>query len=609
MLEHLKHKILGDPLPNAEYKHQRLSKKVALAVFSSDALSSVAYATEEIVLVLFSVGAAALAYTLPVTLVIIFLLWVLIMSYRQTIQAYPNGGGAYIVAKDNLGTIPGLVAGSALLLDYILTVAVSVAAGVAAVTSAFPFLYPEKVLIGVSVVAFIAIMQLKGVRESGIVFSIPTYIFIFSFILMILVGLFKYFTGTLTTSIVYVQAETFSAVSIFLLLRAFSSGCTALTGVEAISNGIPAFQEPESTNARKTILYMAVIMTFLFFGVSFLAYHMGITPAAGRTMVSLIAENLFGKGIFFYIIQACTMLILFLAANTSFADFPRLASFLAKDKFLPNQFTRLGERLVFSNGIIMLGIFSCILLIMFNGDVHLLIPLYAVGVFTSFTLSQSGMVIRHLRIREKHWQSHMLINLLGAIMSGVAMIIIAVTKFMHGAWMIVILIILLVIFFLRINKHYTEVAEQLSISNVDVNKILAEPAKHMFVVLVPSLHRGIVEALHRVRNMCDHIVAVHINIGGPETERLIKYWEKYNPGVRLVVIDSPYRQLIGPLMTYLDKIEAKAPKLHVTVVVSEFIPRHIWQMILHNQTAQAIKLAIHFRKRTDFISIRYHLDR
>ena len=608
MFNKLKHFILGNPLPNWEYKHQRLSNRIALAVFSSDALSSVAYASEEIFLVLLSVGAAALVYSIPVTLVIMLLLWVLVLSYRQTIQAYPNGGGAYIVAKDNLGTIPGLIAGSSLLLDYILTVAVSVAAGVAAVTSAFPFLAPETVLIGVLVIAFVAIMQLKGIKESGLLFSVPTYLFIFSFIAMISIGLFRYFTGTLTTNIIIAQSDALSAISIFLLLRAFSSGCTALTGVEAISNGVQAFRDPERRNARKTIVAMALIMSFLFFGVSFLAYHMGITHVAGRTLVSLIAENLFGKSIFFYIIQACTMLILFMAANTSFADFPRLAFFLAREKFLPPHFKQLGDRLVFSNGIIFLGICSAFILFLFQGNVHLLIPLYAVGVFTSFTLSQIGMVVRHLKLREKHWQASLLVNLLGAIMSGVALIIITVTKFMHGAWIVVIVIIIMVFIFMKINRHYNDVTKQMAIRKHDLEKLGPRDVKHTMVVLAPSFNRGVIEALHVAKNFCANVIAVHVNLGDDETEKLVSDWKKYEPGVKLVIIGSPYRQLLNPLMKYLDTLENKDKLMHVTVVVPEFVPKHFWQLFLHNQNATSIKSAIHFRKHTNFISIRYHLE-
>ncbi|MBN2367983.1 APC family permease, partial [Candidatus Woesearchaeota archaeon] len=435
MIKRIKRAVIGKPLPNWEYKHQRLPKTLALAVFSSDSLSSVAYATEEILLVLVTAGAAYLSYSLPISLIILFLLWVLIMSYRQTIQAYPHGGGAYSVAKENLGKYPGLVAASALLLDYMLTAAVSVAAGVAALTSAFPVLLPYKVLMGVLLMLFIAILNLKGVKESGVIFAIPTYLFIISFLTMIIVGMYRYATG----QIVPLPTEEITAVtgfSLFLLLRAFSSGCAALTGIEAVSNGVPAFKQPESKNARITLVIMAILLTVLFFGITFLAQQYHVTPHHERTIVSYLAENILGRNLFYYIIQAFTMLILVLAANTSFADFPRLCFFLAKDKFLPRQFLQLGDRLVFSNGIMFLGIASSLLIILFGGSVHHLIPLYAVGVFTSFTISQSGMVKKNCYEKNKDWKA-IWINSIGAMMTLVALIIITITKFMAGAWIIV----------------------------------------------------------------------------------------------------------------------------------------------------------------------------
>ncbi|MEM4397697.1 MAG: amino acid permease, partial [Candidatus Woesearchaeota archaeon] len=423
LFEKLKKFIIGEALPNWEYKHQRLSKKIALAIFSSDALSSVAYATEEILLVLITAGIFALSYSLPISLIIVFLLLILIISYRQTITAYPNGGGAYIVAKDNLGEKPGLIAAASLLMDYILTVAVSVAAGVAALTSAFPELLRYKIMIALIVIFFIMIMNLKGVKESGIVFAIPTYMFLFSFLVMIFIGFIKYFTGNIE-SLPHTEIAFSSSVSLFLLMRAFSSGCAALTGVEAISNGVPAFKKPESENAKKTLTIMAFFLSFLFFGITFLSFKFGITPQHDRTVVSMLAENIFGRNLFFFIIQGFTMLILFLAANTAYADFPRLCYFLAKDRYMPNQFKHLGDRLVFSTGIIFLSFAASLLIILFKGSVHLLIPLYAVGVFTSFTLSQSGMVVKNIREKKEKWKRKAFINGLGALMTLIALLII-----------------------------------------------------------------------------------------------------------------------------------------------------------------------------------------
>ncbi|MBU0757440.1 MAG: APC family permease [Nanoarchaeota archaeon] len=606
MIQRIKKIFIGKPLPNWEYKHQRLSKKIALAVFSSDSLSSVAYATEEILIVLMTAGAAALSYALPIALVILFLLWILILSYRETIKAYPNGGGAYIVAKENISTIAGLVAASALLLDYILTVAVSVAAGVAAVTSVYPGFLEHKVIIGIVVVFLIGLLNLKGIKESGVIFAIPTYLFLFSFMIMIGVGFFRYFTG----QIVPTPAETIpilNGLSLFLLLRAFSSGCAALTGIEAVSDGVPAFKTPESKNARTTLLIMAGLLTFLFFGITFLALHYQLTPVHDRTVISVLAENIFGRTPFFFIIQAFTMLILFLAANTSFADFPRLCFFLAKDKFLPKQFMQLGDRLVFTNGILFLSIASSILLILFHGNVHHLIPLYAVGVFTSFTLSQTGMIRRSLKLKQKGWKHALVINTIGAIMTFIALVIITSTKFMSGAWIIVILIVILVLIFKKINIHYCSIAKQLSTSNIKA-PIDLRGNRHKIVVLVQSFHQGIVKSLRFAKTFSSDVVAVHIDISGAERDRLIANWERFNPKMDLVIISSPYRVIIPRLMSYLDKLESEDPKLNVTIIIPEFVPKKWWHHILHNQTAFAIKAAIHFRPRTSYISVQYHLE-
>ncbi len=605
MIHKLKRMIIGDPLPNWEYKHQRLSKKIALAVFSSDALSSVAYATEEIALVLITAGAAALSFSLPISLVIILLLWILIFSYRQTIAAYPKGGGAYIVAKDNLGTIPGLVAGAALLFAYVLTVSVSVAAGVAAITSALPGLYEERIIIAIFAIMVIMLMNLKGVKESGLVFSVPAFVFIFVFVLMVCFGYYRFFTGTLPVMPPAQSADIITGISLLLLFRAFSSGCAALTGIEAISDGVPAFKKPESKNARTTLVVMAVIMTFLFFGITFIGYHMKIVPQHDRTMVSIVAELLFGRGAAFYVIQAFTMLILFLAANTAFADFPRLSFFLAKDKFLPRQFTQLGDRLVFSNGIIALAFFSSLLIIVFHGSVHHLIPLYAIGVFTSFSLSQAGMIKRNLTLKKDKWRNAVAINSLGLAMTFVAVCIITVTRFFHGAWAVIIIIALMVTVFRNIKKHYDSVAEQLSINGMQ--KLKLRKTKHMVVIMIPTFHKGIIQALEFGKNITKDVVAVHVKISGSDTENLMKYWNKFKPPVKLVTIESHYRRILQPFLEYLDQIERKDPEMNVTVLIPEFVPKSWWQHFLHNQTGLALKTAIHFRPRTSYISVQYHL--
>jgi amino acid transporter len=458
----LKRWLVGPPMPLAQARHERLGKRVALAVFSSDAMSSVAYATEEILLILLLAGTVAVHLAVPIALAITTLLIVVVVSYQQTIHAYPSGGGSYIVARANLGMVPGLIAAAALLVDYVLTVAVSVAAGVAAITSALPVLSTHKVVLGVVFVAVIALANIRGVRESGRIFAVPTYFFIASFGLMLVVGAARWLTGTLPAappaSVAAVEPFTW-----FLILRAFSSGCTAMTGTEAISNGIPAFRPHESRNAAITLGWMAAILATLFIGITVLASTLGILPTETETVVSQIARRLFGGGVLYFAVQAATALILVLAANTSFADFPRLASLLARDRFVPRQFATLGERLVFSNGILVLAGFAALLLVVFGGETHALIPLYAVGVFISFTLSQSGMVRRWWRARTQGWRWRMGVNGLGAAATGVVTVVIAVTKFTHGAWIVVLVIPLLVTAFVMMSRHYEEVADDLSL--------------------------------------------------------------------------------------------------------------------------------------------------
>ncbi|MEK6916219.1 MAG: APC family permease [Nanoarchaeota archaeon] len=607
MLKRLRRFLIGERLPNWEFKHQKLSKTLALAVFSSDSLSSVAYATEEILIVLVTAGVAFISFSLPIAIVILLLLWILIVSYRQTIEAYPNGGGAYIVAKENLGKYPGLIAAAALLLDYILTAAVSVAAGVAAVTSAFPELIPYKVAIGVFVLMLVSLLNLKGVKESGVIFSVPTYMFIVTFFVMIGVGFYRYFAG----QIIPFPTEGITAIagfSLFLLLRAFSSGSAALTGIEAVSNGVPAFKKPASKNAKATLLAMAIILSILFFSITFLALQYHITPTHDRTVVSILAEGIFGKGVMFFIVQLFTMLILFLAANTSFADFPRLCFFLAKDKYLPNQFKQLGDRLVFSTGIIFLGVAASLLIIFFGGSVHHLIPLYAIGVFTSFTLSQVGMVKKNLLNKGAGGRKRaIVINSVGSIMTFIALVIITITKFSSGAWTIVILLPLLVLLLNKIHNHYTKLANQLSVENLEAPLKKKNGEKYMMIVMVASFHKGIIKSVIFAKAFCKNVKAVHIDMGGSEKEKLLEKWEKFKPGVELVILDSPYRVLISTLLKYLDEIE-KDPKLNVTIIIPEFVPTKAWHHFLHNQTGLSLKTAIHFRRRTSYISVQYHLD-
>jgi amino acid transporter len=603
-LSALKQVFVGRPLPTAQARHERLSKRTALAVFASDALSSVAYATEEILLILVTAGAAALAFTVPIGVAISLLIVVVASSYRQTILAYPQGGGAYIVTKDNLGTLPSLVAGAALLVDYVLTVAVSVAAGVAAVTSAFPVLYGHRVLLGVVCITLIATANLRGIRESGALFALPTYLFIASFAGMLGYGYVRWALGWETPLPSAPGSTTTQAVTTFLLLRAFAQGCTALTGVEAVSDGVPAFKPSEARNARTVLAVLAVILVTLFMGITFLARHYGITPVAEETVVSQLARQIFGGGLLYYEVQAVTTLILILAANTSFADFPRLSYFLARDGFIPRQFGTRGDRLVFSNGILILGGTAALLIIVFGGDTHALIPLYALGVFVSFTLSQSSMVRRWLRRREEGWWWRSWLNGLGAATTGLVMVVIAVTKFRDGAWIVVLLIPILVIGFLGIHRHYADVARQLSLEGYAE----VPPIQNTVLVLVGDLHKGVVAALRYAQALSPSARAVYVELDPDRTRRLEEKWGKWGMGVPLAVLTSPYRSLLTPFLDYVNHLLALGPNHVVTIVIPEFVPARWWQHLLHNQTALLIKGALLFRKRVVVVDVPFHLE-
>jgi amino acid transporter len=599
----LKRIVLGSPLATAQARHERLSKTSALAVFSSDALSSVAYATEEILLVLVLAGTAVLAYSIPIGVAISILIVIVVSSYRQTVHAYPQGGGAYIVSKDNLGTLPGLIAGGALLIDYVLTVAVSVAAGVAALTSAFPGLYDWRVWLGVLCVAGITTANLRGLRESGQLFAVPTYLFIASFAGMLGYGFARWLLGWETPPPPETAAPATQALSVFLILRAFSSGCAALTGVEAVSDGVPAFRPPEAHNARIVLAWLGMILVTLFLGITFLAHHYHVVPRPEETVVSQLARQIFGGGLLYFEIQGVTMLILILAANTSFADFPRLAYFLARDGFLPRQFASRGDRLVFSNGILILATAAAALIVLFQGDTHALIPLYALGVFISFTLSQSSMVRRWLTRREEGWWWRWWVNAVGAATTGLVMLVIGVTKFMHGAWIVVILIPMLVALFLTIRRHYDSVAGQLSLEGYPG----PPPIEHTVLVLVGDLHRGVIEALQYARTLAPAVKAVYVELDPERTHRLQEKWWKWGLGIPLVVLTSPYRSLLAPFLDYLDHLLLQSDHHVVTIVIPEFIAARWWQHLLHNQTALLIKGALLFRKRVVVVDVPFHL--
>jgi amino acid transporter len=665
MATSVKRFIVGNPLRSEQAAHERLAKKTALAVYSSDALSSVAYSTEAILLVLLAAGSVAIGYLVPIVIGITLLLAILALSYRQTIHAYPNGGGAYIVAKDNLGTTAGLIAGASLLVDYILTVAVSVSAGVAAITSAaqgtrFGYLEDHRVAICLGFVAFIATINLRGVRESGAIFAGPTYLFIFSMIALVVVGFVHYYmTGQVMPTPPSDQINVDPSIGttphglltggavIWLVLRAFASGCTALTGVEAISNGIPSFKQPESKNAATTLTWMAAIMTVMILGTGFLAYKLNAHPLTnGETLVSGMARHTFGTGIFYYIVQGSTAAILVLAANTSFADFPRLSSLLAADRFLPRQLASRGDRLVFSNGVVMLALFACVLIVIFKGSEQAMLPLYALGVFISFSLSQSGMVVHWLRernaekaeaqIREEqelhnseifnlgeldieqeritaieqdkgsHWLLPTIINATGAFITFVVLLVIATTKFTHGAWAVLVLIPLLVLMFRAIHSHYADVARQLTTEGLEAIR----PLKNRVIVPVSSIHRGVIHALQYAKSIApDNVTAVYVDLDDEATRKLRQKWELWGTGIPLHVLPSPYRALTRPLLRYINKIDRKRDDNVITVILPEFVPAKWWHQLLHNQSSLLLKGALLFKENVIVTSVPYHLKR
>ncbi|MEP7356999.1 MAG: APC family permease, partial [Anaerolineales bacterium] len=523
------------------------------------------------------------------------------------IHAYPSGGGSYIVAKDNLGTWAGLIAGAALLVDYVLTVAVSIAAGVAAVVSFAPSLLAYRVEIAVGAVVFMTIVNLRGVRESGTVFSVPTYVFIIAMFAMLAFGFFKWITGSL--GVVELETTTLADVSqqlgLFLILRAFAAGCTALTGVEAISNGIPAFEPNESHNAGRTLIAMVLVLGTLFMGITLLAHQMHAIPADTETILSQVARTILGRNVLYYVVQIATALILILAANTSFADFPRLSSLIARDGFLPRPLANLGDRLVFSNGIVLLGALAALLLVGFGGDTHALLPLYAIGVFLSFTLSQTGMVIHWFRLKTHNWQREAVINGIGAVATLVVLIVIVITRFTHGGWIVVVLIPIIVWLFLQVHKHYLTTAAQLSLEDYGLPPRIR---RNRVIVPIAGVHRGVLVALNYARTLSNDVTAVHVQTDAVETARVLEKWERWGDGVRLVVLQSEYRSIVEPLIGYLDRIDACQTDDVITVVMPQFLARRWWQNILHNQTALLVRLALVFRRGMVVTDVPYRLN-
>ncbi|GCE02801.1 APC family permease [Dictyobacter aurantiacus] len=622
---YIKRALIGAPLANSQAEHERLTKFKALAVLSSDAISSVAYATEACMGVLIFAGLTSLHLILPISIAIIVLLAIVALSYSQTIPAYPNGGGSYIVAKDNLGVQAGLIAAASLLIDYVLTVSVSVASGVQNLAS-IPFFHflnaPHlEAWVDVALVILITVVNLRGVRESGSIFSIPTYFFVFSAALMIIVGIFDAFVihhqpliGTFHT-INNQAVKVTESVSLFLVLRAFASGCSAMTGVEAISNGVPAFKKPETRNARTTLMWMAIILGFLFGGITILTLTNGIAPdpSGNQTVIAQIATHVFSGPLAFMfpVFQLGILLILTLAANTSYADFPRLASLLARDNFLPHQFAFRGDRLAFSIGIVCLAIMASTLLLVFDGSVDHLIDLYAVGVFMSFTLSQSGMVLHWWRLRgqQKNWIRSAIINGTGALTTALVALVIAYTKFLSGAWIVVVLIPVLVLMFMGIHAHYKRVEQERT------TNIPAKPAdiKHLFIVPIAGMDRVSVQSLSYARSISDNVIAVHVAIDAEDEQRVREAWKQWRPNIgasektELVVIESPYRSLRRPLLAYIDTVHELYPDYTLTVLLPEFIVTHLWEHLLHNQTALTLKAALLFRPGIVVTSVPQHL--
>ncbi|MHB8134766.1 MAG: APC family permease [Anaerolineaceae bacterium] len=619
-------RLIGNPLRTADAPHQTISKTIGLAVFASDALSSTAYATQEIMFILAIAGTGALAHVFPISLAIVTLMIIVTISYEQTIHAYPGGGGAYIVARDNLGELPAQIAGASLLTDYILTVAVSISSGVAQITSAFPFLVTYRVLIAVGMVFLVMIMNLRGVKESGKIFAIPTYFFILAMVTTVGIGLFRFFSGSLGTVInppVYNIEGALGVVTPFLLLHAFASGTSALTGIEAISNGITAFRQPSSKNAGITLIWMSAILGTLFLSISFLAGKISAVPSEMETVISQLTRTVFnGQGFFYLAMIAGTAVILIMAANTAFADFPRLGALQANDGFLPRQLTFRGSRLVYSWGIIVLAIFASLLIVLFKASVNALIPLYAIGVFLSFTLSQTGMARRwwksgHLKGDEelveagstihvdKSWKFKMAVNSFGAVTTFIVMIVFGVTKFKDGAWVIVLLIPLLVSFFFGIHHHYKSLAKKLSLENFHTNPRVK---RHRVLVLIAGVHRGSLAALSYAQTLGSDITAVHVSVDPNESEKVRAKWDIYGDGTRLVILESPYRLLVEPVLEYINKLSAvRQPNEMLTIVVPQFVPSHWYENFLHNQTALLLRFALLFKPGLVIVEVPYQV--
>jgi amino acid transporter len=607
-----KHILFGRPLPSERLEHERLNKKTALAVLSSDAISSVAYATDQILFVVGgAIGVAAIGYVVPISAIIVGLLVLVGLSYRQTIFAYPNGGGSYTVARENLGTAPGLVAAAALLTDYILTVAVSISSGVAAMTSAYPVLAPHAVTLCVLSIVLLTVVNLRGVRESGAAFSVPTYAFIVMMLALIGIGAYRAIGGhELAPASGPLNVDPSSArhagvgaltgfAMFYLLLRGFAEGCSAMTGTEAISNGIQAFRQPAQRNAAVTLTWMVSILAAFFLGVSYLARHYHVMPTTEQTVLSLLGRHIFGGGPAYFALQYSTFAVLVLAANTAFADFPRLAGILAHDGYMPRQFSARGDRLAFSNGIIALALVAALLVVLFRGNTARLVPLYAIGVFVCFALSQSGMVVHWFRTRDEGWHWRALLNGLGAVATGIVAIVQVVTKFEEGGWIVCLIIPLIIAALVKIHAHYVTFAREIAFTGQ--SPIL--PLHHTVVVPVNSITKATAGALMYATTISDEVVAVYIEIDRRATVEMQRRWDEWDIGVPLVVLPSPYRSVLRPLVEYVESLRMVTPGELITVVVPEIVPKQWWEHFLHNKTALYIRTAFMFKPNVVVVAV------
>jgi len=595
-----------------ELAHKRLNKLRALAAFSPDALSSIAYANQEIFLGLVMAGSAGLLFSFPIGLTIAVLLFIVALSYYQTLHGYPSGGGSYIVARSNLGDVPGLVAGAALMIDYVLTAAVSLTAGVEAIASAFPILWDYRTESALFLLAIITLINLRGIQESGTTMAVPVYLFLFTYIGMLLYGFIRALIDGPGSFAVTAPSAT-EPLAVFLVLRAFASGSTALTGIEAISNGVPAFKPPEADNAGKTLIAMALLMGFLFVSSLGLTQYFAVVAGPEETILSALARRILGGGLGYFVIQTTTLLILAVAANTSFMDFPRLASIMAKDGFLPRQLYNLGDRLVFTNGMLMLSGMAAALIIAFQGDSHSLVPLFAVGAFLSFTMSQSGMVIHWLRERGSNWRLKSFINGLGAFTTAITLVVVALAKFMTGAWFVLVLIPTLVVVFMKIKSHYQEVAHELTLRGLPPSLRPAPPLR--LVIPISGVHRAVIDAVNYARSISDDLTALYIEIEPGSGEIIRERWREWFPDLPLTVISSPYRSIVGPLLDFLDRYDLQCNDGRLAaVVLPEIVPAKPWQTFLHNQSAWLIKATLIYRRRMHgyqrvIIDVPFHLKR